>query len=116
MIKIRFNILSVLILLLCVSSHFNGVSQTILTEKETIELNTLLKDIDGTYQIQMIDTRALPQVHISIATKIEEKRHETEYQYFDYNESTRVMILPKDLINSSDFKKIEKIKHISSIK
>tara|TARA_B100000809_G_scaffold232405_1_gene248261 strand:- start:2308 stop:2556 length:249 start_codon:yes stop_codon:yes gene_type:complete len=81
--------LSVLFLLLLISSHLTGFTQSTLIEKETIELNTLLKRIDGTYQIQMIDTRALPRVEIRIAKEIEKKRHQTEYQNINCNYKER---------------------------
>ena len=90
-----------------------GFSQD-LTEPEISELHQLKVDIEGTYQFQMIDTRSLPSVHISIFWEIENLRDDTEIIYYQYSENMRVMILPRSIIEVSDFQMIESIVFISS--
>ncbi len=89
-------------------------TQSNLTDSEVYYLVELGADLEGTYQIQMIDTRALPTVELSLYKIIEEKRslNKTIYHYISSN--MRIMILSQEAIKNSDFIGIERIIYISS--
>jgi len=74
----------------------------------------MLNKAEGTYQIQMVDTRSLPSIPISLIKTIEEKRDETKLVYFFYKKNIRIKILPKKTILNKEFIPIDRIKHISS--
>lgn len=57
------------------------------------------KRLKGTYQIQMIDTRALPQTSYELLKRIEEERKPNQRTYFNFKKNIRVMVLSEDEIN-----------------
>ena len=89
-------------------------SQSNLTDSEVDYLIELGVTLEGTYQIQMIDTRALPTVELSLYKIIEEKRNLNKTVYHYLNSNMRIMILPQETIQNSDFISLERIKYISS--
>tara|TARA_B110000285_G_scaffold220301_1_gene271881 strand:+ start:352 stop:708 length:357 start_codon:yes stop_codon:yes gene_type:complete len=91
-----------------------GQSTIEYSEKEKVELIDLYKSIEGTYQIQLIDVRYKPSIHISIAEEIVENRGESENNYIMYNDDIRILILPKSVIELAGFKQIERVKYIST--
>lgn len=106
---------NIYLILLLLSPLFNqSFAQSNLSESKAEELTELGVYIEGTYQIQMIDTRALPAVELSLYEIIEAKRdlNNTVYHYVGSN--MRIMILPKEIIEHPDFISLENIKYISS--
>ena len=76
----------------------------------------MFKEAHGTYQIQMINTRKMPAIPISLISEIEEKRHQNEVRYFNFKDNIKIKILPKDVIKSTTFEPIERIVHLNSNK
>jgi hypothetical protein len=74
----------------------------------------MFKVAQGTYQIQMINTREMPAIPISLISEIEEQRHQSEVKYFNFKENIKIKILPKDVIESSTFEPIQRIVHLNS--
>ena len=103
------------LILLLLSPLFNhSFAQSNLTDSEVDYLIELGATLEGTYQIQMIDTRALPTAELSLYKIIEEKRNINKTVYHYLNSNMRIMILPQETIEKSDFIGIERIIYISS--
>jgi hypothetical protein len=101
-------------LLLLVLLPFLGTAQSDLSEEEVQELKSLQKDLKGTYQIQVIGSRAKPAIPLALYRTIDEKRDPEEVVYHEMSERMRVKILPEKQIQSSDFEGVEeRIVHIS---
>lgn len=66
----------------------------------------------GTFQIQIINSRLSPQIHVSIIEEIEKNRMEDKISYIPYKDNIRIMILPKSMIKG-DFTKLELFAYIS---
>jgi hypothetical protein len=88
--------------------------QSDLSESDVEELIVLGAALEGTYQIQMIDTRALPAVELSIYSIIQEQRSLKNVVYYYLNSNTRIMILSFETIESPNFKSLDRIAYISS--
>lgn len=67
----------------------------------------------GTFQIQVLNGRRLPEIDITIIDEIESLRHNSEVMYLDYNERIRIKILPHSIINA-DFEKLELMVYVDS--
>jgi hypothetical protein len=92
----------------------NSFSQQGLSKEEVSKYVKMTNDAEGTYQIQLIDTRAKPTTQLSIINSIENKRENDKVAYFYVNSFTRVKVLSKKEINSTTFKPLERYKYISS--
>jgi len=92
----------------------NGFSQEGLSKEDVTKYIKMTNDAEGTYQIQLIDTRVKPTTQLSIINSIENKREDDKVAYFYVNSFTRVKILSKKEVNSADFKPLERYKYISS--
>jgi hypothetical protein len=82
---------------------------------ETQRLMNLYKKLDGTYQLQIIDSREKSELQLSLLDKVEAMRHKTDTVYFWLGTNKRMMILPSSVIDKTDFKAIENMAHISLI-
>ena len=89
-------------------------SQSNLTESQVEELNLLGSKIEGTFQIQMLDTRSKPTFELSLYKDIYDKRKNSENVYYNVNPNMRILILSKKVIESIDFNSIERVIYISS--
>ncbi len=92
----------------------NVKAQSNLSEQQVESLILLGHQLEGTFQIQMIDTRALPTVELSLYTIIDQKRDLNKTVYHYINSNMRIMIPSKEAIEKPDFISIERIKYISS--
>ena len=88
--------------------------QSNLSESKVKELIALGVALEGTYQIQMIDTRVLPAVELSIYSIIQEQRSSKNVVYHYLNSNTRIMILSFETIENTNFKSLDRIAYISS--
>lgn len=89
-------------------------SQNSLSKSQVDQYATMFMEAQGTYQIQMINTRKMPAIPISLISQIEKKRHQSEVRYFNFKENIKIKILPKDVIESTTFEPIERIVHLNS--
>ena len=90
-------------------------SQSSLLKSQVDQYTTMFKEAQGTYQIQMINTKKMPAIPIRLISDIEKQRHQSEVKYLFLDENIKIMILPKDVIENSEFVQIEKIIHLSSL-
>lgn len=81
---------------------------------ETSRLMSLLNKLEGTYQIQVIDSREQPTIPLTLMETIELNRHVTEVKYIWLKSNMRVKILPKNEISSPSFIGIPRVINISA--
>lgn len=81
---------------------------------ETTRLMDLLNKLEGTYQIQIIDSRELPAIPLSLMDTIEAKRDQSVVKYVWLKSNIRVKILPKTEILSPTFQGLSRVTYISS--
>ena len=89
-------------------------AQSHLTEEQVTQYTQLAQDFEGTFQIQMIDSRATPAITLDLFPQMAALRHETEVTYLNVNPSMRIMILPTSVIESPSFQEVERVKRINS--
>lgn len=80
-----------------------GYSQESLSKEEANALVTLKDQMAGTYQIQMIDTRAQPSIQLILFQEIHDARKENETVYLTVSSNCRVKIVSENEMNSPDF-------------
>ena len=104
------------ILIICTLFVFQSqlFSQSNLTESQVEELNLLGSKIEGTFQIQMLNTRSKPTFELSLYEIINEKRKIDENVYHNVNPKMRILILSKNIIDAENFKTIDRVKYIST--
>ena len=102
-----------LLLFLCCLTQYT-FSQSDLSKEQVAIFSQLSKELEGTYQIQMIDTRHLPTIPLDIFPKIKENRKEDVVSYIFIAPDTRVKILPQSVIDDENFRAVEKIVFINS--
>lgn len=100
-------------LLFAFTSVAFSMSQSSLSEYQVQEYFELSVALEGTYQIQMIDTRALPTITLDIFPQISSLRSESVITYLNVNPNMRIMILPSQVINDPDFVWIERVVHVN---
>ena len=89
------------------------ISQRNLSEADVSYYTSMLKVAEGTYQIQMINTRKEPILPINIIDKIENIRHQTDIKYLNLNSETRIKVLSKELIENPTFNNIKKVIYLN---
>ncbi len=82
------------------------------SKTESVRLMELLQKLEGTYQIQVLNSRDKTEVPLFIMDSIQAKRHNTEVVYFPLKNNVRVMVLPLTAINAKDFKPLERVANI----
>ena len=70
-------------------------------------------NVEGTYQIEMINTRDKPSLPVELAKIVSENRDTKEVKYIMLAPKTRLKILPLSEINKPDFKPLNKITYVS---
>ena len=84
------------------------------TTESTKKLQQLNVALDGTYQIQVLNSRELPIFPMSLLPKIDSLRSENDTVYISVKPTERIMVLPRKVINSSSFIKPQHVIHIST--
>jgi len=69
--------------------------------------------IDGTYQIQVINSRSQPLMPVNLNKIVLENRDATKVKYVPLGSIVRLMILPLSEINKPDFKPLDQIGYVS---
>lgn len=84
------------------------------SSEETKRLMNLLNKLEGTYQVQIIDSRELPAIPLSLMDTIIAKRDENEVKYVWLKSNTRVKILPAKEIAAPDFQGVTRVSYVNS--
>lgn len=93
---------------------FVSKSQSNLTSDSTNRTVNLLHQLEGTYQLQIINSRELPTISSDMLDKIQAKRHQTDTIYFSVKHNFKVMILPYSTIEKKDFTAIKRVAYFSN--
>lgn len=101
-------------LLVLILVSFQCLSQAELTEQEIQNLLNLKTEVEGTYQIEMINTRSLPTIPLIAYKEIEMRRNKSEVVYYQLNENTRIKIFPIDQIKDPNFRYPEEVIYINT--
>lgn len=83
-------------------------------KQETARLMDLLNKLEGSYQVQIVDSRELPAIPLSLMDTIVAKRDENITTYVWLKSNTRVKILSLKEIQSPNYKGLKRIEYISS--
>jgi hypothetical protein len=89
------------------------LAQQELSKEKASELSLLSKKIEGTYQVQIINSREMAGIPLQLIQTIEDKREANDTTYYWLKPNIRVMILPKNIIEKPNFKKLEQTIHTS---
>jgi len=81
---------------------------------EKLSLDQLSKKLEGTWQIQVINSRKRPAISIQVVETIEQRRLDNDTSYYYLDPDIRIMILPRKVISNKNFQKLEKISFISA--
>lgn len=103
---------TVLVFAFVLCTSMANAQETSKQEKETLRLKQLAKELEGTYQIQVINSRENPSLSFSFLDEIVAKRHKSDTIYFWPKRDVRIMILPESVIKVSDFKPLTTLTHI----
>lgn len=68
----------------------------------------------GTYQVQVVNSRLLPNIPGNIEALAREKRKKSERVYIQLDANIRIMILSEDEIKQKEFKPLPLVAHINS--
>lgn len=79
------------------------------TDKSKIDSSV---NIEGTYQIQVINTRNQPYIPSNLKEMVLEKRDATKTIYVSLGTNVRLKILPLSEISKPDFKSLEPLARI----
>jgi len=74
----------------------------------------LSTQLEGTYQVQIINSREKPTIPLTIMDSIQLKRQQNETIYFWLKNNTRVMVPSYSVINKQGFSPLERVKYIAS--
>jgi len=105
-------ILSLIVAVLCLSFSQGFSQQT--SKAETNRMMDLLNKLEGTYQVQIIDSRELPAIPLSLMDTIVAKRDQEITQYVWLKSNIRVKILSKKEITSPSFKGVARVEYINA--
>lgn len=79
---------------------------------ESKRLMTLFNKLEGTYQVQVLNSRDKTEIPLYIMDSIEIKRKQNEVVYFPIKNNVRVMVLPYNVINKKGFVPVERVANI----
>ncbi len=100
----------ILILFICIQTKFVFSQQNLPNGNQ---VNMAIQNIEGTYQIQVINTRDQPCIPANLNQLVIDNRHATDIVYLNLGSSVRLKIIPISEITKADFKPLEKIVHIT---
>ncbi len=100
------------IMFLCLPKNY---AQDMPKEKvETKRLTNLLNQLEGTYQVQIIDSREKLTFPLTMLDSVQIKRQQNQTTYIWLKSNVRVMVPAYSVINKQGFSPLERVKYISS--
>ena len=90
------------------------IGQNNLTDEEVTAYIDMFNNAAGTYQIQIIDSREMPSIQLSIIDEIDAVRKENDITYISVKNNIRIKVLPFFVINALDFVGVERIVYLRS--
>ncbi len=99
-------VISLFVLFLMFSIISKGQTNTDNTAKNTT-------NIEGTYQIQVVNSRNHPYIPYNLNQLVLDNRDATQVKYVTLGAEVRIMVLPLSEINKPDFKPLKQIAHVA---
>jgi hypothetical protein len=81
-------------------------------QAETKRLTDLLHKLEGTYQVQIVNSREKTEFPMLLLDTIVAKRDRTQVVYYQMKPNVRIKILPQNIIESPAFTPLERIKYV----
>ena len=93
---------------------FQSIKQTADPKIESARLLELSKKLEGTYQLQIINSREAGEIPLQYMDTIVAKRLPNDTAFYNYPDKPqlRLMILPQSVINQSNFTPLVRIVHV----
>lgn len=91
----------------CFLTPCMGLAQADLSQKEVQELTALKKELEGSYQVQMLDPKAEPSLMLSVYEEIRSRRDDKKVVHYQVDDKTRIKILPKAEIQAKGFEGVK---------
>ena len=96
--------LSAFAALCCVLSYAQNVQINDQTNSQgETKVKSLEERMEGTYMIINTSSKVTELLTTEVLLEIEKKRDDTKEIYYDYSKYIRIKILPRNIINASDF-------------
>ncbi len=86
-------------------------SAIIHSQKSTTNINLVVSDFDGTYQIEIHNVRYQPNIPGNIVEIVNDNRLENETFYYPLDSNIRILIQSRTEIYSPNFERLEFIKY-----
>ena len=101
------------LLLLCFA--VNAQTQQDSARAETQRLLALNQQLDGTFQIQVVNSREQVEFPLAYLDTILSMRQQNDvvYFYYPYKKNVRIMILPYATIEKKDFARLPRIAYVT---
>jgi hypothetical protein len=81
-------------------------------QAETKRLTDLLHKLEGTYQVQIVNSREKTEFPLILLDTIVAKRQQTQVVYYQMKPNVRIKILPQNIIQSPGFTPLERMKYV----
>lgn len=90
------------------------LGNSIYAQMSRAEFDQLYAELEGTYQIQMVNTRQQPAINSDSYLRIKEERKQSEGIYISVNEKVQIYVLSQDEINRGvRFEEEERVAYIT---
>jgi hypothetical protein len=109
-----FNVIAIAICLL-MYGNMNAQKQqaaNVAAGAETKRLMDLLHKLEGTYQVQIVNSREKTEFPMVLLDTIVARRNQTQVVYYQMKPNVRIKILPQNMIESPGFIPLERIKYV----
>lgn len=98
---------------MCFAFALCGYSQQKFSKEEISEIHQLNKKFEGTYQVQVVNSRNQVALPFDLIKTIEKERKQSQEVFYKIDDNIRIRILPRNTINNRGFAKLEKLKYIT---
>ena len=88
-------------------------AQDTLSKNAKVVVAPSIKKAEGTYTVQMINTRDLPLLPYNIDQIVEENRDAEKVVYKSLSKYVRIKILPKSEITKKDFVPVKSLEYVT---
>jgi hypothetical protein len=103
--------LSAMAFFLALGAHSDLRAQDTLQKKQAKIFTPA--EMEGTYQIQLVNSRIIPVLTTDIYPIIDEKRDAEKVVYYNISETIRLKILPESEIKKADFTPPNHIEYVT---
>ncbi len=87
-------------------------AQSNMSKEDIKKYEDMTASVEGTYQIQVLNTRDQPFIPFNIGEIVINNRKQDEIFYYQLSDNVRIKILPINQVNSNEYKPLSQIEHI----